>query len=939
MAQLDVDLKLDVGYNAAPLTQTNSCYNKNATVFSMEVYSGARGVPHIFSPAGGRKQECVSFDRRLHNVSTLQEYVRTVAQCLPKFDAGNAVIAFSLAAKLVEDSQMPKLKAHPVWIAQMQHLHNTCTELEPRGLSMVAYDLAKMGMKEERLLADIAAHATRRARDFGAKDIAKLCWALAKFGFFRAPAWEGCWHALTDMVPSKVHSGNVADCSMMAWAFATAGVGDVDMFREVAAATLAHEELPTQSLSNIAWAYGAMGMADDDLAETISARAMLQVDAFNEFEASDLCFGLAQMGAVDYELFDFFALKLVRDGTWKRLAALHASQVVWAYAAARYHHVPLFKALSEYIARHVAVFDTQHVAMFAWSFAVVGANAPAAFAEITRDARGGKLWSYTADQMMALFWSLAKRGWWNDERLFADFVYVARARTDELDGDSAANLLWALVAVRADPDLDASCCMVEIDALLDFILQVFLAGSLCLSDPETISMSVWAYCKLGRRQDARELLARPARTLPSPFSCYSPLLLDLARSRDAAGVAQVWLELAAISRDSTLRTAFMNAAALTFVRSEDFAAAYSVLRKIESMRLSNNVSRRLARSLGETGVSGDVLANGITWMPLEPQDSSDRPHQRRHELDLLDAVLSHCASSSEPGELVLAAMRKYGNGLETMLPGHDVLLEQVVEQRQPRVVLDLDSHVGYGSLLAALRCGLRGSVFVAIEPDPVRMAIAQSLWELAGVSSIMLPLLGPAEEWLPELPELLGGRPAEVAMIHNAEGTRLITDLEKAEGSGLLSGCTVVSDRALRPGMPGLLWHVLGNRRAADAELVAVVSDEVENWMLKWSCTRWQQQPQLNGGSVTSWQSADTPVLDDGKKKLFLEELESLNAESDALWRRALDPHALPRPGMEARAEQYVRRATAAFAGVGLLPTRHVNERGVAVQDRDIPMI
>lgn len=305
---LSVDLQLEVAFNSAPAPKQVNASGGDACVFSVELSTGSKGVPHIFSPAGGRRREAIVIDRRLHGANVIPEYMRVLSQCIASFDAGNVVVALSQAAKIVDEAAVPKLKAQPLWQALLDNLMSCVGELEPRGLSMAAYDCAKLGCREEAVLSALASASTRRAQDFGGKDIAKMCWAIAKTGLRDGEVFEDFWAAMEAQVPAKVHDGNVADVSMIAWSFATMEIGAQAMYHETALALLAmSSDIPPQSLSNIVWAYASMGFYDSTVAAAVCARAITSIDAFVEFDMSDLCWGLARMNAVDYPLFDQLA--------------------------------------------------------------------------------------------------------------------------------------------------------------------------------------------------------------------------------------------------------------------------------------------------------------------------------------------------------------------------------------------------------------------------------------------------------------------------------------------------------------------------------------------------------------------------------------------------------------------------------------------------------
>merc|ERR1711971_557181 len=138
--------------------------------------------------------------------------------------------------------------------------------------------------------------------------------------------------------------------------------------------------------------------------------------------------------------------------------------------------------------------------MFAWAASAVGSKADAAFDALANHAKGGKLWSFTPDQLCAVFWAFTKTSW-RDVQLFWDLVHVARERTNEFDGDCLANLVWSLTALQRSA-IDTSSFDLEIKSLLDFALEAALPGRIAFPNDDSSSMAVWSFCKLDRIQDA-----------------------------------------------------------------------------------------------------------------------------------------------------------------------------------------------------------------------------------------------------------------------------------------------------------------------------------------------------------------------------------------------------------------------------------------------------
>ena len=155
-------------------------------------------------------------------------------------------------------------------------------------------------------------------------------------------------------------------------------------------------------------------------------------------------------------------------GFVRRFSAQMASQLAWAFAAAKVVHVPLLEALSGYVAKHLHVMEPEQVASCAWAIGSFEALTPfsepgrgvalplhyiyciyiyifnrcrsdvgrscrqlqpqcfcqtfsglvASFISISR---GGKLLNFQADEFCALAWAFAKLGL-DDQELLQDLL-------------------------------------------------------------------------------------------------------------------------------------------------------------------------------------------------------------------------------------------------------------------------------------------------------------------------------------------------------------------------------------------------------------------------------------------------------------------------------------------------------------------------------------
>lgn len=234
-------------------------------------------APPIYRVAGGgrRPQEHVARDGQLRAAVDCRELLRLVAAELPGYDTGSVVVAFTSAAKLDSGRDMTTLWPQAPWLALQERLVECADELEPRGMSMVAYAAAKLMWGDSRLLHRLARAGLRRVQDFGATDVSKSTWAFAKLRFVAEPLAHDFWKAVAREAPSKIRAGRFVDTSMTAWAFATADWKDDQVFAAVAASTRAIcDTLPPRSLAGIAWSCARARYYDGALFGDLSRHAL-----------------------------------------------------------------------------------------------------------------------------------------------------------------------------------------------------------------------------------------------------------------------------------------------------------------------------------------------------------------------------------------------------------------------------------------------------------------------------------------------------------------------------------------------------------------------------------------------------------------------------------------------------------------------------------------
>lgn len=164
----------------------------------------------------------------------------------------------------------------------------------------------------------------------------------------------------------------------------------------------------------------------------------------------------------------------------------------------------------------------------------------------------------------------------------------------------------------------------------------------------------------------------------------------------------------------------------------------------------------------------------------------------------------------------------------TLGPAKRDILEPLITDQRPKVVLDVGAYVGYSALmLGGALVDLYGhdsfelsecKVF-SFEKDPMCAAITSSFVELAGLKGVVDVVVGEAAVEMTRLKEerkLVG---VDFLLLDHWE-KRYVEDLQAIEKMGLLrEGSVIVADNVICPGAPEYLGYVRGSERYRSREI------------------------------------------------------------------------------------------------------------------------
>jgi len=135
------------------------------------------------------------------------------------------------------------------------------------------------------------------------------------------------------------------------------------------------------------------------------------------------------------------------------------------------------------------------------------------------------------------------------------------------------------------------------------------------------------------------------------------------------------------------------------------------------------------------------------------------------------------------------------------------ILDQAVQTRKPKSVLELGTFLGYSSLRIVNQLP-KDALFVTIEADSLSAEIARSLHEYAGVGDRIKIINGYTENVLPRLKQDFHVKSFDFIFMDHF-GSIYLRDLKMLEELGLItSGTMIVADNVIMPGAPDYLAYV-----------------------------------------------------------------------------------------------------------------------------------
>ncbi|CAE7308925.1 ylyB [Symbiodinium necroappetens] len=405
-------------------------------------------------------------------------------------------------------------------------------------LANSAWALGKLEHCNEKLLRGISSEVLRKVaigQAMSVRDVQKLVWALAAFGWHEDPSLFRCLSANVQMHCNEM---SAVDASVIAFSFARLGVEDSALFRVLSQHVQDRllVDLNAQGIAKVAYSFAVLGHAAEEprLFRALAAESARRIAAFGAQELANLMQALVWCRAAGCAIFASPEVQRFLALASRRCMELCPSAIpkdlccfAWSFASLGSHCDIVLPAVAEASIYRVPDFDPRFLSgQLAWAFASTGTVNPALFDAIAVAALDRKR-SYAPRDISNLAWSFAMLGH-RSLVLFDSLCGRAIIALERFNSQDLANMLWAYshLGIRAPALFAAS--------------EERVKATISRPSLQELSSIAWAYENAGmmssalllaiEREFAKRLLLGPGKARPAQRARDVKALLRQLRS-------------------------------------------------------------------------------------------------------------------------------------------------------------------------------------------------------------------------------------------------------------------------------------------------------------------------------------------------------------------------------------------------------------------------
>ncbi|CAF0807737.1 unnamed protein product [Adineta steineri] len=138
------------------------------------------------------------------------------------------------------------------------------------------------------------------------------------------------------------------------------------------------------------------------------------------------------------------------------------------------------------------------------------------------------------------------------------------------------------------------------------------------------------------------------------------------------------------------------------------------------------------------------------------------------------------------------------------------ILDEAIQTRKPKTILELGTFLGY-SALRMIRLLPKDALLISVDCDSESAEIARSIFEYAGVTDRIKPIVDYTNNVIPHLNKDFNVDSFDLIFIDHSKDLYL-RDFKMLEDVGLIkSGTMIIADNVIYPGAPDYLEYVQNN--------------------------------------------------------------------------------------------------------------------------------
>mmetsp|Transcript_135617 Transcript_135617/g.433850 ORF Transcript_135617/g.433850 Transcript_135617/m.433850 type:complete len:842 (+) Transcript_135617:132-2657(+) len=690
----------------------------------------------------------------------------------------------------------------------------------------------------------------RASRGDPALDGANLCTCVSTCarrcraegaGAARACLEDACWVELLEEVGVQLRDLAPRGLAMVAWGLATLKAGQPLLLKRLAWQVRQKlGQMDARMLANVTWAFATAGVREFEvtmpggkLYPGIAEHAILHLGDFKPQELANLLWAFATLGIGHGALFERAAATLV--GVLDHLNAYDLGQTVWSYSTLRLRHDGLLDAIAVRVKSNRDDHKPINIANLSWAYAKVEYSDDDFYKHLAGLATSMMPRSNPQD-LCNVLWALASTR--VKEPIFCGAMsstavaLLSSPRRSGFTSTELACLLWSLGKLGESANGSGGHGEL-LELVMGALGEEVRARTIGHKDS---SMCLWALLSFGLADRAWSFFDGFVATGLDPgVTSLSTMLGAAQRAGDIEHELLAWHVLRRSAAHPLLVAAAGVSAALTCLRKGDARRALVELDQCGAA-LKPVAWTYIQGLFG--GMRGGAEAAAARRELEQPQPKHEgMSHAQLYAKELEVPALLEVAVEPGNARSVIREIQRCVEEREAWLKlaggEKTVVLERLVRERRPRLIVEVGFYVGYSSTVMGRHLREWGGRLVSIEVDPVHVAIGQVSVALAGLADIVDVWVGHSSDVLPRLLTEFG--PDSVDMVFfDQKGTIYQHDLATMLRLGVISdGCAVVADNVLKPGAPVFLWD-LQYSPAWHLQIVSLreyESEAIEDWI------------------------------------------------------------------------------------------------------------